>query len=245
MTDTESHLTTLRNDFGLHPVFAVELEFYVYDAMSEAEILETLDSICKDCHPGEKERGENQYEIALMPVKDVAEFIRRATNLRKVIAAHFDADFRAKPFSDDYGSALHFHLHLEDENGRNVFTRSVEGEYSAPLLHTLGGLLATMQENLKIFSPNNMSRFTSAGKNAPTHLSWGPNNRSVALRLPDKPLDNKHIEHRVASADANIAECVQAILQGVVYGLQHQSDPGEPTYGNAWDNQYTLKPLLG
>ncbi len=222
----------------------MELEFYVADHLSESTILDTLNDICHHCHESEKERGVGQYEIAMRPVKNVAEFITRATNLRKIINAYLDADFSAKPFPNDYGSSIHFHLHLEDENGTNVFTRTPAGDYSEPMLHSIGGLLETMAKNLKIFSPFDTQRFTSLGKNAPTHLSWGPNNRSVAIRLPDKPLDNKHIEHRVSSADANIAACVEALLEGVVLGLQNQIDPGEPIYGNAWDNQYQLRPLV-
>jgi glutamine synthetase len=238
-----SLIETLETQFNLRPVIAAEVEFYMMDELSEATILERLNQICADCLPAEKERGEKQYEIATIQCQDIPLFCKRLNELRETIHANFDADFSAKPFPDDYGSALHFHLHLEDEAGHNQFTRTPEGAYSKPLLHSLGGLLATMQENLSIFSPNDRSRFAEPGKHSPTHLSWGPNNRSVALRLPDKPLDQKHIEHRLASADAEVIPCVEALLQGVVYGLTHESDPGDPIYGNAWDKQYGLKQL--
>lgn len=242
--DAQSYLTTLNKTFQLQPVFAVELEFYVADDLSETEILQKLDSLCDGCHQAEKERGKTQYEVALKPIKNVAEFVQTATNLRQIIADNFAADFSAKPYPDDYGSALHFHIHLENKTGTNVFTRDEDGTYSPALLHTLGGLLSTMKQNLSTFSPNDTTRFYEHGKHSPTHICWGGNNRSVALRLPDKPLDNKHIEHRLAAADADIAACVEAILEGVTYGLQNEFSPAEPIYGNAWDSQYGLEPLL-
>lgn len=222
----------------------MELEFYVADNLSEETILETLNEICNNCYAAEKERGDGQYEIATKTFDDVNEFVNHATNLRKIIGTHLEADFSAKPKAQDYGSALHFHLHLADENGTNIFTRTESGEYSPALLHTLGGLLETMLQNLKIFSPNDTGRFVEHDKNSPTHISWGPNNRSCALRLPDKPLDNKHIEHRVSSADADIGQCVEAILQGTIHGLHNKIDPSAPIYGNAWDTQYGLKRII-
>ena len=175
---------------------------------------------------------------------EVGDVVKTLTTLRETIGEQLKADFSAKPYADDYGSALHFHLHLEDTGGHNVFTRNEVDKYSPALLHSLGGLLATLQKNLHIFSPNDTSRFETHGLHSPTHLCWGPNNRSVALRLPDKPKDNKHIEHRAASADANIEACITAMLEGTLYGLQNQIDPGGPIHGNAWDAQYGLKPLL-
>jgi len=237
-------LQILQDQFQLRPVFAAELEFYVGKDLPEDTILQTLNEIYPDCYAVEKERGKTQYEIATKTFTDIPHFIQTLETLRSKIGTNLNADFSAKPYPQDYGSALHFHLHLEDETGINVFTRNEADEYSPPMLHTLGGLLATMQQNLHIFSPNDTSRFETHGRHSPTHICWGPNNRSVALRLPDKPKENKHIEHRVSAADANIELCVNAILEGTLYGLQNQSNPGQPIYGNAWDAQYELEPLL-
>ncbi|MDG1287823.1 MAG: hypothetical protein P8P30_09730 [Rickettsiales bacterium] len=240
----KNKLHILQDQFQLRPVFAAELEFYVRKTLPEETILQTLNEICTDCYPAEKERGKTQYEIATKTFTDIPTFIETLEALRQTIGTELVSDFSAKPYPQDYGSALHFHLHLEDLSGINTFTRNEYDEYSAPMLHTLGGLLATMQQHLSTFSPNDTSRFETHGKHSPTHLSWGPNNRSVALRLPDKPRDDKHIEHRLSAADAYIEPCVNAILAGTLYGLQNQSNPGQPIYGNAWDTQYRLEPIV-
>jgi glutamine synthetase len=127
--------------------------------------------------------------------------------------------------------------------------------FSAPLLHSIGGLLALINPCMSIFAPNKKSyeRFIHTvnayllcptAANVPLTVSWGTNNRTVAVRLPSKAADNKHIEHRVAGADADIAAVTRAILAGIHYGLREKCDPGEPIYGDASMAQYKLPPLV-
>lgn len=241
---TLDHSLRQLQQFGLIPVIGAELEFYVPEGLAEQGVLDTLACLNPEGYPPEKERGSTQYEIATQPQRDIHAFIASLEALRQEITATLKADFSAKPHADDYGNALHLHVHLEDSRGVNQFTRDAEGEYSKPMLYSIGGLLATMKEALPIFSPHDRSRFETPGMHAPTHLCWGPNNRSVALRLPDKPLNQKHIEHRVSAADAEITDCVEAILQGVIYGLKEETLPPAPIYGNAWEAQYGLEALL-
>lgn len=239
-----SLLTDLKTQFQLSPVWGIELEFYVRDALPEAEILSKLNQLPFALQPAEKERGKTQYEVALHPIANTDEFIEQSIRLRNAIKKTLTADFSAKPF-DDYGSALHFHLHLQNSSLKNMYRRNEEGYYSDELLHSLGGLLAQLPQSLSIFSPHDRTRFQTTGLNSPTHICWGTNNRTVALRLPTAPAHHKRIEHRVASADANIKDCVEAILEGVIYGLQNHCEAPDPIYGNAWDAQYKLTPLIG
>jgi glutamine synthetase len=130
------------------------------------------------------------------------------------------------------------HVHLEDDAGRNVFFRDEEN-FSPLLLNAIGGLLALLNPCMPIFAPTQESykRFAK-NSNAPTTISWGTNNRTVAIRLPTKPMHHKHLEHRVAGSDADVAKVIAAILAGIHYGLTHQCDPGEPIYGDASLPQY-------
>jgi glutamine synthetase len=154
-----------------------------------------------------------------------------------------NADFSAKPFPDQPGSGLHIHVHVEDVDGNNLFYREGE-DFSAELLCAIGGLLELMNAHMPIFAPTEASykRFASKS-NAPTTVSWGTNNRTVAVRLPQKPMNNKHIEHRVAGSDADVEAVIDAILLAVHYGFQNKCDPGKPVYGDASLEQYALPPL--
>lgn len=211
-------------------------------------------------HSVDRERGHLQMEAALPPQREITILIKNYKNLVALVersASEMDAkaDFSAKPKPSDYGSAIHVHVHLEDVNGDSVFKKE-EGELSAPLRHAIGGLLATMQERLPVFLPTEASwRRIEKGFHAPVNISWGFNNRTTALRLPDgvgqyrgaeqiaaaPPGRYKRIEHRVAGSDADFAEVVEAILYGIEKGLSNRIEPPAPVYGDAADAQYDLE----
>ncbi len=215
---------------------------------------QVLSLISEFCHKAsiplasvEAERGPDQFEIALHPTDDIERLINDTARFKILLAECFTshgalADFSAKPLPASPGSGLHMHVHLEDAKG-NVFFR--EGEKFSPLLlHAVGGLLDLMNPCMPIFAPWEISyeRFT-AQSNAPTTVSWGTNNRTVAVRLPTKPASDKHLEHRVAGSDADTGDVIAAILAGIHYGLAHHCQPSEPVYGDAALAQYNCKAL--
>src|SRR5262249_23086172 len=72
------------------------------------------------------------------------------------------------------------------------------------LRHAIGGMAATMAECVGIFAPNaNSYRRFRRNSYAPLAPTWGVNNRSVSLRVPAGAPETRHVEHRVAGADAN------------------------------------------
>ena len=135
-----------------------------------------------------------------------------------------------------------------DSDGHAVLTlgaASTIARWLIALRHTLGGLLATMQENMDVFAPTEESRARFAsGDHIPTTVSWGANNRTTALRLPYTGLPFRRIEHRVAGADADVAAVIAVILEGVLHGLENRLEPGPQMHGNASLPMYGLPPLL-
>lgn len=238
----------------LQPVIATEIEFYLHGAAEKftpLEVVEYIKAVCESAALGvysvQQEQGHEQYEVALLPAADkstiAAETLRCKSLMSEAFASHgIKADFAAKPVLEQPGSGLHVHIHLE-ENGSNVFLRETE-QFSPILLYAIGGLLECMNPCMTFFAPYEESylRFISKS-NAPTTVSWGTNNRTTAIRLPNKPANNKHIEHRVAGSDADPAQVIRAVLEGVEYGIVHQCDPGVPVYGDASLPQYGLKLL--
>jgi glutamine synthetase len=65
-------------------------------------------------------------------------------------------------------------------------------------------------------------------------VSWGVNNRSVSLRVPTGPASSRHIEHRIAGADANPYVAAATVLAGVERGIALGLDPGPPVTGNGY-----------
>lgn len=249
MRDLAPLVEHFKTDFGLTPVTAAEIEFYLRgaDACESlgtfwSQVLERV-----DLQKYEKERGRKQFEIALPitnPAKTAADIAAAKKIIAEIAAGHgMTADFSARPFADQPGSGLHIHIHLADAGGKNVFYKD-DKKMSDVLKWSIGGLLAWLPDTMPIFAPNaeSYARFLDR-QNVPTTASWGGNNRTVAVRLPDKPHDNKHIEHRVAGADADPYAVMENILAAMHYGLAHHCDPGPQMYGDASRAQYDLPKL--
>jgi glutamine synthetase len=69
---------------------------------------------------------------------------------------------------------------------------------------------------------------------APTAPIWGINNRTVSLRVPAGPASSRHVEHRIAGADANLYLATAAVLAAAELGMRARLDPGPPTEGNGY-----------
>ena len=101
--------------------------------------------------------------------------------------------------------------------------------------HAIGGLLATLAESIGIFAPNaNSYRRFQARSYAPVSRTWGVNNRSVAVRVPTGAPETRHLEHRVAGADANPYLAVAAVLAGIHKGIVDRLDPGPTVEGDGY-----------
>ena len=90
------------------------------------------------------------------------------------------------PIGGRAGSGFHIHASLADGEGTNLF--AAEDPQGTPLMRqAIAGLLATIADGMGVFAPNANSyrRFQSASY-APVARTWGVNNRSVAVRVPDR-----------------------------------------------------------
>ena len=179
-----------------------------------------------------------QFEINLRHGSDILTACDHALLLKRAVkgvaARHgLIATFMARPFREFSTSGTHVHLSLLDSQGANVFDDgSAQG--SQKLRHAIGGLAATMTEAVPIWAPNvNGFRRLAAPGWVSQKVSWGYNNRTVALRVPSGPASARRIEHRPAGADANPYLVLAAVLAGVHRGLTAGLDPGAPAAGDA------------
>ncbi|HUS33165.1 MAG TPA: glutamine synthetase family protein [Kofleriaceae bacterium] len=185
------------------------------------------------------EYGPGQLEIVLRHRADALRAADEAVQWKRVVrgvAAKHDllATFMAKPFTGRAGSGLHIHASLDDDRGHNAFA-SPDPRGTPLMRHAIGGLLATLDESMGIFAPNASSyrRFQDASY-APISRTWGVNNRSVAVRVPTGAAETRHLEHRVAGADANPYLAIAAVLAGMHKGIVERIDPGPPVEGNGY-----------
>lgn len=238
---------------GFMPVISAELEFYLD---SDGDWIEKELEINKiETYGLERERGAGQFELAIKNPNTPEKILNQIETIKKITKG----DFRAKPFPDRPGSGLHIHISLLGKDGKNLFMKPRGMEEETPeMLWAVGGLLERMLQDFTIFAPNEDSyaRFTAEfnpqepeeGRynNAPVNVSWGGNNRTTAIRIPASSSypNLRHIEHRVAGADADAGAVIAAIVEAVEHGIVNKILPPAKTHGNAFDKQYAdLKPF--
>lgn len=195
------------------------------------------------------ELGPGQFEINMEHVDDALLAADHANMFKRLIKGvarsyEYSATFMAKPYAQNSGNGFHVHFSLLDENGVNVFDNGGE-EGTGLLRHAVAGLLENMADSMLVFAPhlNSYRRFQN-GAHAPTFASWGYENRTVAVRIPDSPNVARRIEHRVAGADANPYLVLAAILGAALDGIERKLTPTAPIEGDAYgvSDQYALLP---
>jgi glutamine synthetase len=191
-----------------------------------------LEAAISEYAPGQLELTLRHGPDALRAADEAVMYKRLA---KGVAARHgLEATFMAKPFAERSGSGLHLHVSVLNADGMNIFAAGAPAG-APPLAHAVGGLKALLPESMAIFAPNaNSYRRFRPNSYAPVAPTWGINNRTVSLRVPAGPPASRHIEHRVAGADANPYLALAALLAGVHHGLTHQIDPGPPVQGDGY-----------
>ena len=147
------------------------------------------------------------------------------------------ATFMAKLAHDLGGSSCHIHMSLLDKNGQSAFSDGADGKgNSATMRHFLGGMMAHLPDAFLFFAPTtNSYRRMRAGTFAPNMLTWGEDNRTVALRLVGKGAARR-IENRIPGADVNPYLAYSAMLAAGLRGIEEKREPiGDATIGNAYD----------
>lgn len=194
------------------------------------------------------ESGPGQYELNLCHVPDALLAADHAILMKRVVkgaAEHngMSATFMAKPYADKPGSGMHVHFSILDKKGNNIFAGK-DDRGSPALRHAIGGLMATMEDSMAVLAPNaNSYRRFRAGSHAPTKITWGYDNRSTALRVPESDIAATRIEYRVCGADVNPYLALSVILAGALYGLQKKLNPGAPVKKSAYASAAKTLPV--
>jgi len=185
------------------------------------------------------EYSPGQLEVVLLHQPDALRAADQAILYKRLVkgmaARHgYAATFMAKPYANFAGSGMHLHVSLADAAGGNAFA-SAEPTGGPLLRHAIGGLKATMAECMGLFAPNaNSYRRFRQQSYAPMAPTWGVNNRTVSLRIPAGAAETRHVEHRVAGADANPYLALAAVLAAMHKGIVEKLDPGPPIEGNGY-----------
>ena len=142
------------------------------------------------------------------------------------------ATFMPKPFADLTGNGCHAHVSLWDKSGKkNLFEDSNdEMGLSALAYHFLGGIIHNVEGLASIFNPTvnsykriNAPRTLSGATWSPNAVSYGGNNRTHMVRIPDAG----RFELRLMDGAANPYLLQAGILAAGLDGIASQRDPGK------------------
>jgi glutamine synthetase len=150
------------------------------------------------------------------------------------------ATFMAKWSPDWPGQSGHIHMSLKGKNGEPVFyDESKPNEMSDTMRWFLGGQQALMPELLSMIActVNSYSRLVP-GFWAPTHATWGIENRTCALRAITGSPKRQHIEYRIAAADVNAHIGLATVLGSGLWGIENKIEPTAPVKGNAYEQNF-------
>lgn len=225
------HRSTLIEVYGLRELHDVQPWLHDLYAACDAQGLPVETAIA--------EYAPGQFELTLHHQNDALRACDQAVLYKRTVKGTAvnhgaEATFMAKPFAHSAGSGFHIHVSVEDAFGTNIFA-SPDPAGSPALRQAVAGMKAGLSPAMAIFAPNaNSFRRFKANSYAPVLPTWGINNRTVSFRVPAGPPASRHIEHRVAGADANPYLAVAAVLAAVHHGMVNQLDPGPPVTGNGY-----------
>jgi glutamine synthetase len=252
---------------GYDAKVGVEIEFHLLDDQGaplvtgtqaySLEVLNQLDPVLGEIldglrpfvelEGGHSEYGPGQCEVnlgyvdALEAADQGARFkyaTRELARRRNAIAT-----FMAKPFGDQAGNSMHLHLSLwrDDEP---AFAPDGDAE-NALMRHALGGILRHLPGIVLYGAPtvNSYKRF-ELGSLAPTSVTWGGDNRTVAVRSLVSTSGATRLELRTGAADAQPHWAIASLLAAVVVGIEGGLDPGRRREGNLYGTGEPLPATL-
>ncbi|MGQ3489030.1 glutamine synthetase family protein [Roseovarius pacificus] len=142
------------------------------------------------------------------------------------------ATFMAKLDPGFSGQSGHLHLSLRSlTDGSPVFSDTTKPDgLSQTARHFIGGIVTLMPEMLALCSHTiNAYKRLVPGAWAPTHASWGVQNRTAALRVINDDPDSCRLEFRVPAADTNPYSALAMLIGAGMWGIENEIDPPAPS----------------
>jgi glutamine synthetase len=179
------------------------------------------------------EVAPSQHEIDLvhtdaLSMADAIVTARLAVN-EVATAAGVLATFMPKPLTGEYGSGLHLHMSLFDDDGGNAFHHPEESESLSPVGSAfLAGVLAHAREYTAVTNQfSNSYKRLMPGQEAPEAATWTRHGRSSLVRVPSNRPESEaatRIELRSPDPACNpylaLACVIGAGLKGIEAGYQ-------------------------
>ena len=195
-----------------------------------------------------KEENHLQFEVVSYPVIDPIIVYDSMIDILSEISVENRLSWIAKPFKNRPGNGMHINISLHNSKGENLYAEKNNGsncEIKNRLMEiSIAALLKDLRDNIQIYFPNDsiIDRVRFPDRNTPINISYGFNNRTTALRIPESVPANKRIEHRVASSENDFEQILYFILNAIYNSMfvNNEELTQKMTHGLAFDQQYNL-----
>ena len=205
-----------------------------YDVISE--ICDSMISLGWGPYQNDHEDANGQFEMNF----DYDDCLRTADKhaffkfmVKSIAEKHgLRATFMPKPFMHLTGNGCHFHTSIWDKSGRKNQFLDPKGELGNSRLayQFLGGILHNAQALCSIFNPTvnsykriNAPRTLSGATWSPNAVTYGGNNRTHMVRIPDPG----RFELRLMDGAVNPYLGAAAVLTAGLDGFANKRDPGK------------------
>jgi len=256
-----TRVVALARELGYEPAVGPELEFFLLDPETRrprggalppyslaaeprlepvvAEIRNQVRAAGVELEASNPEYAPGQFEVNIrhsgaVEAADATMLFRYA--VKQIAAAHgLLATFMAKPFTELSGNGFHVH-HSLWEGDRNAFAADSGAEPSDTCRHFVAGLQRRIAELTLLGAPTpNAFKRRQPTSFAPINATWGLDNRTVAIRVPELGGAGARVEQRDAGADANPYLVIAGQLAAGLEGVRHGLEPSPRTEGNAYE----------
>ena len=204
-----------------------------YDVISE--ICDAMIDLGWNPYQNDHEDANGQFEMN-WDYTDCLETADRHTFFKfmvKSIAENHGlrATFMPKPFVNLTGNGCHCHASLWDKTGKkNLFDGKDDMGLSKLAYDFLGGVMHSAEALCALFNPTinsykriNAPRTLSGATWSPNTVTFGGNNRTHMVRIPD----DGRFEFRLMDGAANPYLLQAGVLAAGLDGIAHKRDPGK------------------
>jgi len=160
----------------------------------------------------------------------------------------FRATFMPKPFLNLTGNGCHAHVSVWDKSGKTNLFHDPKGELGLSKLayNFLGGVIHNAEALCSFFNPTvnsykriNAPRTLSGATWSPNSITYGGNNRTHMVRIPDAG----RFELRLMDGAANPYLLQACVLAAGLDGADNKRDPGKRLDINMYTEGHTVRGL--
>jgi glutamine synthetase len=201
------------------------------------DICLTLEEMGYTIEASHHEMAHGQHEIVFKagdPLTTADRIITFKTVVKTIAKRNgLHATFMPKPFAGEWGSGMHLTIRMK-KDGKNLFAFNTDTKkFENSTYRFIAGLLRYTREIACLTNPtvNSYKRFIP-GADAPCHISWSENNRSLLIRaVKARSAEKSAVEYRSPDGTANPYFALAAVIKAGLMGIKDESISLPPSIG--------------